>query len=165
MNIKEAMRDRLREAVLETISLRFEGSLPPTSAGPEEVMQSLAATRQRLDRIEELMIEALRVRATAKRNSSLASAEASDQWDQAVRTIGTSSAVRGPEFQGPRERYSAANLDTLDARRESRQAEELLSIADEAYEAIRAMYWGLNGVRQDHDSMLKAMQFADRLGY
>ncbi len=153
----------LRDYVTETVALRFEGTLPPAGAGPDEIIDGLIATRQRLDRVEELMVQTLRIRAAAKRGSTAATATMDDQWDQAVRAIGTSSVVRGTEFQGPRERYAEANLDTFEARREARRAAQLHSMADEAYEAIRAMHWGLNGLRQDHETMLRAMQLTTRL--
>jgi len=160
---REEIEKRLHEYVTEVIRLRFEATLPPASAGTDQVLDGLIATRQRLDRVEELMIRALRIRTRAKRGSVLAAAQAEDLWDQAVRAIATAPVVRGPEFQGPRERYSAANLETVEARREARLTEELHTIAEETYEAIRAMHRGLDGLRQDHVTMLRAVQFIAHL--
>jgi hypothetical protein len=153
----------LQDYLVEALDLRFTFTIPPPGAGPEVVMNSLIETRQRLDRVEELLVRTLRIRARARRAATAATASADDHWNRAVRRVATSSVRQGPEFQGPRERYAEADLSTLEHRHEARLAEALAGHCDETYDAIRTMHRGLDGLRQDHVTILRSQQFATHL--
>jgi hypothetical protein len=157
------VRAWLRAAVSEATELRTGASLPVPGAGLSEIAAGLLATRQRLDRVEELLAQALRVRGRIARHSLTMTAVADDAWDMAVRQIATAPSIRGPEFQGPRERYAEANLLILEHRRAARAADGLLSEASEAHDVLRLLHRGLDGLRQDHVTLLRAIQFATSL--
>lgn len=153
----------LQDYLVEVLDLRFTHTIPAAGAAQEDIMRSLIDARQRLDRVEELLVRTLRIRARAHRSATAARASADDEWSRAVRNVATSSVRQGPEFQGPRERYAEADLATLEQRRHARQAEALAGQCDETYDAIRTMYRGLDGLRQDHVTMLRSQQFATHL--
>lgn len=153
----------LQDYLMEALELRFTYATLTPGASPEDVMGGLIATRQRVDRLEEILVRTLRVRARVRRSATAATVTADEQWNRAVRRIATSSARQGPEFQGPRERYAEADLETLEHRRAARAAEALAGSCDETYDAIRTMYRGLDGLRQDHVTILRSQQFATHL--
>lgn len=153
----------LQDYLVEVLELRFTFTIPPPGAASDEIVRSLSDTRQRLDRVEELLVRTMRIRARARRAATAATASADDQWNRAVRKVATSSARQGPEFQGPRERYAEADLAILEQRHQARLAEALAAHCDETFDAIRTMYRGLDGLRQDHVTMLRSQQFATHL--
>jgi hypothetical protein len=155
-----SVRSLLHEMVTEATSLRLEVGLPAAGADVAQLLNSLRDTRVRLDRVEELLVRSMQLRGQIERNAIAVSADAADAWARAVRAIAAAPLTRGPEFQGPRERYAEADLLTLEQRRDARAAEGLLAEATDTREMLRTLHRGLDGVRQDHVTALRATQFA-----
>lgn len=160
---REELERVLGEYVSEASELRFAAGSLALGSNVEEMMASLIAARQRLDRVEELLVRVLRVRDRARRGSVAAEAEANDQWDQALHQLNSRPRGLRGEYEGPRERYADANLAVLDFKRQARDAASLVSLAEEGYEALRIMHRGLDGLRQDLVTILRAQQFVNHL--
>lgn len=159
VELGETLAGLMREAV----SLRFDAELPGSSAGPLEVLESLLDCRRRADRLENLYVRALTIRGSISRRSALDSAEADDEWAQAITKLKNSSVGRGDSFSGPRERYAEADLATLEYKRKARKSADLLKLADEIVDVIRTTLTGLNNTRQDHISWIRSLQFMSTL--
>jgi hypothetical protein len=164
------LEEELAEWAAEALRLRFAevaGSpaveLPPVESGASEVMQRLLAVRQRLDRVEELLARATRARGRSSRAAQVAKAQADDAWDVSSQRGRAAPVRRGGEFEGPRERYADNNLATLDQRRATREAERLADSASECLDVVRLCHRGLDGIRQDLLTMLRAFQFESHL--
>lgn len=163
------LSERLNAWVGECVILRFgredeEVTLPPVTATPQEVLNSLIEVRKRLDRVHEIMAQSTRLKSRAIRNKFAAKYEAEDAWDHALEKQRMQSVRRNSsEFEGPKERYSKANLESFKEQRTARQAEVLASKVEEADEVIRQCHWGLDTLRQDHLTMLRTLGFESTL--
>lgn len=156
-------RETLNSYIEEVYRLRFNADVSKPGEGPSEILARLMTTRKSLDRIEELFMSCLRVKAKANRMKDSAQATVEDEWDQAVMNTRSATVVRGSDMIGPRERYANANLATLATRRNARSVAELASVADEAVDVIRVAYRGLDSVRQDLNTVLRTLQFESSL--
>lgn len=155
--------ETLASLMKEAVSLRFQGQLPGSQAGPLEVLESLLECRKRADRIEGLYLQALTIKGTLSRRSALDKAEADDEWAESLIRVRNSPTYKSNSYAGPREKYAEADLETLDQRRKARKSGELLSLADEAVDVIRTTLTGLNNTRQDHISWIRSLQFMSTL--
>lgn len=156
------MENRLLTSVSEALNLR-QVEPPPVLAGPAELSAYLVDARGRLDRVEEHLSLALRIRATVQRSLANATATADDAWDVAITTRRSAPLVRGDEYSSARERYAEANLATLDARKAVRRLTDLASRCDEAVDVLRLCHRGLDGVRHDALTMFRALAFESHL--
>lgn len=151
----------LHDLVEESIKLRMEVKLPGAHATTESMLDTLLEVRVRLDRLEELVGNILRLRAGFRRKYTAVRIEVDDAWDQAaVRQRGAS--VRD-EYSSAKERSAATNLEVLDLRRAERIADVDARSCDEAVEQIRLRYRGLCDVRLDLLAIVKARQFESTL--
>lgn len=153
----------LASLMKEAVTLRFEESIPPSGAGPQEVLESLLACRRRADRLEGLYLRTLNIRGQLSRIAYLDKVEAEEEWATSLVKIKNSPAYRGENFSGPRERYAEADLETLEYKRKSHKSSELLEIANEAVDIIRTALRGLNDTRQDHNSWIRSLHFQSTL--
>lgn len=161
--MSDDVRAVLAGYITEALDLRFSGESLKPGASPAEVLDNLYGVRLRLDRIEELHARALRVKARAQRAATLATATADDAFDRAAQTRRTAPVIRGDEFSSARERTAEANLATLDERIAARQATDLAHHTDEAVDVIRLVHRGLDGVRHDLHTVLRAMTLETNL--
>jgi hypothetical protein len=128
------------------------------------VLDSLINVRKRLDRVHELMAQSTRLKSRAIRSKFAAKYDAEDAWDHSLEKQRTASVRRNSnDFEGPRERYSKANLDSFDEQRAKRKAEATASRVEEADEVIRQCHWGLDTLRQDHITILRTLGFESSL--
>lgn len=157
------MSDDLRTAiegyVREALDLRFAGELPKPGLDGALLTGLLLDVRQRLDRVEELLARALRIRGHARRQADHVSAVAEDALDGAIVRARTAPAIRGDEYSSAKERLAHANLQVLDERRAARAAAELAHHCDEAVDLLRLTQRGLESTRHDHLALLRALQF------
>lgn len=163
MSDEESVRESLKLFVEEALSLRFGINLPSEAAGPQAVLGSLLDFRQRSDRLENIYIRVMQIRARLARHSAAVKAESDDAWANAISKARNSTVTKNDQFVGPRERYAEADLETLQQKRAARKAEDLLSVADEASDVIRTALRGLNDAIQDHRTWLRALQFQSHL--
>lgn len=159
----EVLSEVLNNIISEARSLRFSGSLPPLESSPSEVLSCLQEARQKLDRVDELLMKVTRIKARSQRAKSVADALSEEAWDMSNQKQRSSGVQRGGDFLGPRERYADANLATLNERRAAREASDLVSLASEAYDCVWIVHRGLDGLRQDILSMLRTLSFESTL--
>lgn len=154
---EQSVENKLESLVSEALSLRFEGvGLPPVSAAPQEILESLLGVRKRMDRVEEILSTVIRVRSSVHRKAKALSNQAQDAWDQKVVALSrTSGRSLDGSFEGPRERYATAGQATLEQQMDAREAERLGSVVDEAHAVVNQSRWGLDSLRQDHLAMLR----------
>lgn len=152
------LEGQLAPYVEEVLRLRLEASIPHSSAIPQAVLDSLLDVRAKSDRVEAISIQVMRMRHRAARKVASLKASVDDAWSQAIVDVKKAGARSGDQYEGPRERYAQADLAVLTLKRESRKAEELLSILDEASDVIKTALRGLNEVIQDHRIWLRTIQ-------
>lgn len=152
------MPTSLEDLVDEVVRLRFEETLPPSTATPSEVLESLRRTRQRLDRVEEILARVLRLKGSKAREHLSVKADADEKWDaQVVKVNERNQRVRGNDFVAPRERYADANLATFNEQRAALAAELAYKRVEEAERVIRQSHHGLDTLRQDHSTILRTI--------
>lgn len=168
---EDKQKDVLKSWIEEAVNLRYGRSedMPELSPytdllAPFQVVEQLTFIRQRLDRIEELLVLSVRAKASLRRAHQQAKDEHQQAWD---RHVTDSSAVRRPvltqEYVTGKEKFAEANLATFELQRKERKAGEILSFAEEAAEVIRQLHRGLDSTRQDLLTQVKAMQMESHL--
>lgn len=151
----------LEDFVGEAQQLRQLPELPGGYATPGQLMEYLLDVRRRQDRIEELLRIAIRAKAIAERRHTAAQADADEAWDKAAmerRNIPVQM-----EYVSAKERAAAVNLDTLAQRRQARQLANLVHECAEVVDILRLTHRGIDSVRQDVLTILRALQFESHL--
>lgn len=146
--------------VTEAKHLR-EVDLPGPHSGGDALLECLLDIRSRLDRLEEILGRALRLRAAAVARHVAVRHETSEAWDQAA--VRARNAGVRDEYASALERTATTNLEVLDLRRAERAADADARACDAAVEQIRLIYRGLADVRQDLHTIVKARQFESTL--
>jgi len=149
--------------IAQVRALRDLPVLPGPGHAPADVLEHLHEIRSRLDRVEELLSNTLRLRAAAQRNAVIASGEVDDAWDLAIRRLRAAPVQSGGEFTSARERHAEANLAVLDARHAARRAVQTAHRCEEAAEVIRLAHRGLDGARADILTVLRTLAFESHL--
>lgn len=148
----------VRGWITEGVALRAGAQLPDApTPGPAELREALVDCRGRLDRVDELLVFSTRLKAAASRHAVSSRAAHEDKWDQAA------ARVPAIEYQSSRDRAAQLNLLIVATTRAARQADEQLSLATEAYEVLRTLQRGLDGLRMDLHRMLTAITFESGL--
>lgn len=159
-----ALSETLDELIEEARTLRAGiGAMPGTEAAPVDVHEYLLDARRRLDRVEQILSSAIRVRARVRRAHAEASAEVEDAWDEAITRIRSSPVRRNDEYSSAKERAAEANLHTIAVRRAARLTADALSRAEEAVEVLRLLHKGLDAARYDALVLLRLVQFESHL--
>lgn len=163
MVTKEELEKRLDALKHEVKDLRGRAEMPPATAPPQEVLDTLLVVRGCLDRIEGILSELVQLRSYFQRNLQAEKDAADEAWDTSNAQARRAAAGRAPDYLGAKERYADANLETLEHRRQVRRAEDLFSLADNAVEVVRISHRGLDGTRQDLVTWLRTLQFESSL--
>lgn len=159
--MSDGLGDLLDNYRTEVIELRMGAVLPGAYASTQDLLDSLLDVRQRVDRVEEIFGNVLRLRASSARKHAAVRIQVDDAWDEAA-VRQRSSSVRD-EYSSAKERTAATNLEVLDLRRLERTADGDTRRCDEAVEFVRLRYRGLTDVRQDLLTIIKARQFESSL--
>lgn len=162
-DVSQVLTD-LGEMVREARTLRASlGPMPGSQAAPHEVHEYLLDVRRRLDRTEQHLVQALRVRNATRRLGTAAGHVAEDDWDAAILRIRKAPVRRGDEYSSARERTAEANLATVDVRRQARDRAGDLDLAEGTVEVLRLIHRGLDGVRHDTLAVLRQVAFESHL--
>lgn len=159
--------ERVLAWVSEAMELRYgaagddEGSLDGILDvnSPRDVLAALRRVRIRADRVEHLLVNARRAKRRAKSTRDRVAFEAGNRFGASLVAEGQ----RRVEFQSAEERRQIANMESIEERRLAHQAERLVDITVEAYDAINTIHWGLDAIRKDLRSALNAFQFENSL--
>ncbi len=157
----ESVQLALAGYIDEATDLRFASEFPAAQASPQQFMEFLVDVRQRLDRLEELLLATARIRAAAQRKKAVANALASEAWDRASQKL--RSGRRQDDYLGAKERYADCNLESFTEQRAARAADALFALADEAYDYLKTAHRGLDGVRHDVISIVRSFSFESNL--
>lgn len=155
-------RAALDELVVEAVKLRFDVGLSGAAPTPAQLLDSLYDIRGRLDRVEEILTQALRLRARVRAAATSAEALAEEAWDRAAQR-GRQQPIARDDYSSGRERTAEANLATLDQRRAARTAAELAAYVDAQVDTLRTLHRGLDGVRHDLLAVIRALAFESHL--
>lgn len=158
------MAEYLREAA----ELRYTAPKIADTADQSQLLAALQDYRTRLDRIEYLMVRAIIRKGEALRALKEAQEESSNKWDEELirnKDKKTVNLVSAQEFVAPREKYAAANIGTLEERREARLAESAYSWTETSVDALQKMYRGLDSARQDLLTRIKAIPMVSSMEY
>lgn len=160
----DEIRDALTSFVDEGFKLRFDYEHPHNDSGPRELVTSLKEVRQRLDRLEEILVRSMRIKAKAQRNVTAVQAELSEKWDSHLVSIrAKSKSTWGDDFVSPKEKYADANLATLEVKRKELKSKEVLSYAEEAVEVLKSLHRGLGDIRQELLTRIRTVQWETSL--
>lgn len=168
---EDRQRDVLKSWIEEAVDLRHgrgEGmpELSPYSdlISPFQITEQLTFIRLRLDRLEEMLVNSIRARASLKRAHQVVKDELQQAWDTHVTNPSAiQRRVLTQEYATGKEKFAEANLATLDLQRKERKSAELLSFAEETAEVIRTLHRGLEGIRQDLLAQVRALQVESHL--
>lgn len=138
-------------------------AMPDLAAGLVIAMATVVDVRKRLDRVEAILARTIRIRGMAKRNLAMAQATADDAFDRVIDANRSAVTSRGNEYSSARERAAEANLATLDLIHRARHAAASASICDDAVEVVRLSWRGLDGLRQDLQTIMRSMAFESNL--
>jgi hypothetical protein len=162
MTVLERVEARCAEVEEAMRALRFGTSgsplvIPPYGLGGDAVHEALLDVRGRLDLAESLKIEARKVRRQFRDIAAQRREEADENFDKLLVKQGEG-ALR-QEWQGGREREAKARTLNLDERRAARTAEKAARRAEEMFETITDMFFGLLNIREELIARLRELQF------
>lgn len=164
--MSEEAKDLLKSWLTEALELRGQLGLAAYDdlETPYQITEQLTQVRGILDRIETLLVYAIRAKAKAARANRVAKENVQDAWDRHVTDQSpTKRRVLTQEFVTGKEKFAEANLATLELQRIERKTLELLSLAEETLDVIRVIHRGLNDIRQDLLSQVRAIQIESQL--
>lgn len=129
-------------------------AVPSLGSGPERYRQALLVTRASLDRMEEILLQTMRLRGGMQRKAAECEHAAEDRWntlaEQASRTSGSR------DYEGAKERYARFEVQCFEVNREARQWRLASDLATDLAEQIRTMHFGLKDVRGELIEHLRA---------
>jgi hypothetical protein len=137
-------------------------ALPPLGSGPEEYRAALIEARGKLDRVEEILGQTLRMRGGMQRRAVQCEQAAEDRWnqlaDEARRTGHTSR-----DYEGAKERYASFTVRCMDEIRMARQWRLAADLAADLVERARTTHFGLKDVRGELIEHLRAFVLESNL--
>lgn len=161
MSVETETDQRVAKLVDEATVLRGSIVLVDPQAPMASIMDALMDVRQRLDRVENLLTESLRIRLVGRIILDHTRAEADDAWD--VATVKARNAAARDEFSSAKERAARSNLEVLELRRSERRQVDSVARYDSAVETIKIKMRGLADIRQDILTIIKGKQFESTL--
>lgn len=168
---EDDQRETLKGWLIEAVTLRGEllqgeDGLAPYSdlVSPFQIVEQLTYVRRTLDRLEELLVKAIRAKAQLARGHRIKKDQLQQAWDTHVSDQSpTRRRVLTQEYVTGKEKFAEANLATLELQRTERKSLELLSFAEETLEVIKVIHRGLNDIRQDLLAQVRAIQVESQL--
>jgi hypothetical protein len=161
-----SLEEQFASWIQEALELRYgsESEIPAYGSDPQVVFESLLDTRRKIDRVEGILASVEQANGRVDRMLAVTEFARDAAWDEALKA-NRKAGIRGggSDFQGPRERYADANLATLKERRDAHEIDVLSRSAKTAATVVRQCLRGLNGVREDHLAILRAMNIGTRL--
>lgn len=158
--VVQRVEDLIDDLVSEAVEIRF--SAPPMLNPSDSVSLQTAhlyEVRAILDRLDEILVKVLRVRAKARRSAFTAEAEFTDAFDKALETVLSSPTKRGGEFVSAKERASGVNLEVLAEKRVAFIARRAADTCDYAAEIVKKLHRDLDSVRQDVSLVVRSKAF------
>lgn len=159
----EQLREALSSRLTSVLRLRSGVKVPSLTDGPVAVLGAIRDIRVRLDQMEELLSQLIRLRGSLRRVARRAQETVDDAWAEKVAAPGGRPARGDFSDPAPRERYALADLAVLNQRREQRVQGDLADEAAEAVEVAQLAYRGLSDMRRDMHTMLRGIEIESSL--
>jgi hypothetical protein len=146
-----------RKHAKETFQLARETATPATWR------VALETIRGYQDGLEEALAAAIILHGGCERMVADAKERYDHDWAEESDAGAHTAVRRGPEMEGPRERYAKHDLKVFGQLRAWRQAEQSLSITAEAERELQVRYRAVNATREDIHSIIRALAFEQSL--
>lgn len=127
--------------------------------GPEELHKRLLLARANIDRLEHIAAELGRLKA----KSQQAVADCRDEYDQAFADSATDKTVGFSDYATAKEKEAHHDLKAMKQKMAMRKAERRHRDIDSAWEYVRLMHRGAEGVRKDLDTRIRLITLAGQL--
>lgn len=145
----------LNDALDEAFELRTSALIrPDKDDGPTELYDKLLLLRANLDRLDTLLLNALRI----QRNSSLVAQLAKEQLEDAWNKVAAS--AHAQEYSSAKEREALYSVKTLDLKIVARKTEKARAELDFLVEYLKTAHRGMDGARRDLDTLVRARSAA-----
>lgn len=125
--------------------------------------EALQQIRGWQDNMEEVVSVVITARGMYERGVADTKARYDERWAQVSDADSRQAVRRGPEMEGPRERYARVDGQVFDELRAWRQMEQALSICQEAEREIQLRYRAVNATREDIHQILRSLAFESTL--
>lgn len=160
LNDSTELLKHVERIVDEVSDLRFGTPRLHADASPSDIIEALQDVRQRLDRVEFLLVNAMRTASTLQAALHVVQADSSDAFDTAITGQRNKNApLLGGEYTSAKERQAAANIAIIDKLRAGRKAQLNHRMVADCVETVKVMHRGLESVRHDYLGALRAHQF------
>lgn len=157
LTVKE-LREQLLTIIEKALALRFDKGLQPKAEdGPAELHERLIHVRANLDRLEHMLVQTV----TAKSHQSGVVRQARETQEDAW--AASAQSTRTPEYTSAKERDARITLGTFETKVVLRRAEAMLAEAEFTVDQLRTLYRGLDGLRRDMETLLRAKSLATSL--
>lgn len=153
---EDVVRGRLTALVRQAYELR-SFKRPPADAAPAVVHEALVRLRTDLDVLENCMIQVSLIRQATESEQKAAEEEAQDAWDRQADAEYRRGVRR--DFEGAEERYARWRLATFEQQRVARQSRARADLARQSEIAVRTVYRGMNGIREELLASLRYLQW------
>lgn len=132
-------------------------------ATPSGWRVALETIRGLQDSLEEALKAAIIMRGAYERWEHAAKFTYDSDWARQSDADAHRAVRRGPEMEGPRERYARQDLKVFDQLHTWRLAEQALSVAAETENELWLRYRAVNATREDIHAILRATAFEQSL--
>jgi hypothetical protein len=118
---------------------------------PDKAYRALLAVRAALDRVEEILSNAVALRSGAEMSARDKADLAATELDRAI----VARSARARDFESARERIAAASIDVIQYTQQARAAQKLADQAISVEARIRLAHRGLDATRSDMTAVLR----------
>lgn len=125
--------------------------------------QALEAIRTWQDSLEEYLVVAISMKGAVHRASLATRLTYDEEWAKVADADHSAPVHKGPEMEGPRERYAKYDLKVFNLMRAYRQTEGHLSLVEELLDEVWVRYRAVNATREDVVNILRAYAFVDNV--
>lgn len=150
---------KLASMVTEAASHRWDVKIDDIGDSPSELYEGIVKLRGHQDRIEQIVVDLMRLRGRVSQAVSDRKALVDDGWDNEV--VGaTTFKISDP---APRERYAHYNLKVMSKTVELRKAQKALGDVETALEIVRMYHRGIDSTRREFEARIRALTYETRL--
>lgn len=122
---------------------------------PEAWVVALTHVRAIQDSLEEFVALGITVKGAMERAAQGAQLAYDEAWARESSSYNSTAVRRGPEIEGPRERYAHVDLKVFAQLRALRQAESRVNLAREVNDEMWLRYRAVNATREDIAQILR----------
>lgn len=153
------------KARAEYLRAQVKGSFESARASGDlgEYRRALEEVRGYQDTMEEMLVLAITASGAMHRAQAAAQAAYEEAWAAEVARDGSTAVRRGPDMEGPRERYARFDLRVFGQLRAWRQAEQGAHMVREVLDEMNVRYRAVNDTRRDLHEIMRSVQVESAL--